>query len=103
MPTVRLIDADMSLGALSRLPIPEPSFARPGFQGPVLLTGRRCSKNSGGIAPRRHLRRLIEALGSSVNALRRLKGRCGEFEKTNKVLMRLNFSSRTVNGWSATG
>lgn len=110
MPTVRLIDADMFFGCSLENADPEALVRKARLPGPTLQgLAFKASPRGGDLkeqrrdCARRHLSGLIEARRSSVNALRLSAGRCGEHEKTNKALMRLNFSRRTVNGWSATG
>jgi len=59
---------------------------------------RRRSKNSGdGIAPAA-IGGLIEVGPCSVNAFRPPSGPADQLQKTDKLLMRLNFLRRTVNG-----
>ena len=68
------------------------------FSEPRWPTRRRRSKNSGGgIAPAAN-GGLIEGALCSVNAFRPLGRPGGLLESADKMLMRLNFPRRAVNG-----
>ena len=63
-----------------------------------MFTRRRRSKNSGGgIAPAA-IEGLIKGALSSVNVFRAARSREARPEDADKVLMRLNFPCRPVNG-----
>jgi hypothetical protein len=61
-----------------------------------MLTQRRRSKNSGGIAPAA-IGALIEGTLCSVNAFEAVRSRRARPENADKVLIRLNFRRYPVN------